>query len=70
LGVKTIDPDDNFFAIGGHSLLAVKLMSAIQHKMGVELEMSAIYDFPTLREFSAHVSPLIVAENRSGGRGP
>ena len=29
-------PDDNFFALGGHSLLGVKLLAEIQAKTGIE----------------------------------
>jgi len=32
LGVKKVGPDDNFFALGGHSLLGVKLIAEIQAK--------------------------------------
>ena len=39
LGVKTVAPEDNFFALGGHSLLGVKLIAEIQAKIGMEEEL-------------------------------
>jgi acyl carrier protein len=60
LGVKRIGPDDNFFALGGHSLLGVKLIAAIQEKLGLgdELKLSDLFEFPTLEAFSAHIASL------------
>ena len=39
LGVKKVNPGDNFFALGGHSLLGVKLIAEIQAKTGMEEEL-------------------------------
>ena len=60
LGVKQVEPDDNFFALGGHSLLGVKLIAAIQEKMdlGDELKLSDLFEFPTLSAFAGHVDSL------------
>ncbi|MEO8301913.1 MAG: phosphopantetheine-binding protein [Rhizomicrobium sp.] len=57
LGVKTIKPDDNFFALGGHSLLGVKLIAEIQAKTGIEEEISLsdLLEFPTLAAFTQHL---------------
>src|SRR5476651_1714386 len=50
LGVKAVAPADNFFALGGHSLLGVKLLAEIQAKTGIEeeLRLSDLLEFPTL----------------------
>jgi acyl carrier protein len=60
LGVKRVGPDDNFFALGGHSLLGVKLIAAVQEKLnlGDELKLSDLFEFPTLESFSAHIESL------------
>lgn len=60
LSVKQVGPDDNFFALGGHSLLGVKLIAAIQEKMdlGDELKLSDLFEFPTLSAFAGHVDSL------------
>jgi acyl carrier protein len=58
LGVKNVGADDNFFAKGGHSLLAVKLIEQVQKKFGVALELSDLYEYPTLGEFSEHLKSL------------
>ena len=68
LGVKTVAPDDNFFALGGHSLLGVKLLSEIQAKTGLEedLRLSDLLEFPTLGEFTAHLESLAAPSEESG----
>jgi surfactin family lipopeptide synthetase B/lichenysin synthetase B len=64
LGVKRVGPDDNFFALGGHSLLGVKLIAEIQAKtgMGEELKLSDLLEFPTLQAFTDHLESLAASE--------
>ena len=60
LGVKTVGPDDNFFALGGHSLMAVKLISAVQERMGTgdELKLTDLLEYPTLAAFAGRLQAL------------
>jgi thioesterase domain-containing protein len=44
--------DENFFLIGGHSLLAVRLFSRIAGLLGRSLPLSAIYYAPTIGQLS------------------
>ncbi|XCN74100.1 MAG: amino acid adenylation domain-containing protein [Candidatus Electrothrix aestuarii] len=39
---------DNFFDIGGHSLLAMQLMSRIQQEFGIRIPVSALFESPTV----------------------
>ena len=68
LGVKKVGPDDNFFALGGHSLLGVKMLAEIQARTGVEeeLRISDLLEFPTLGGFVAHLEGLQAATEESG----
>jgi surfactin family lipopeptide synthetase B/lichenysin synthetase B len=68
LGIKKVAPDDNFFALGGHSLLGVKLIAEIQAKtgMGEELKLSDLLEFPTLAAFSEHLESLMAASEETG----
>ncbi len=49
LGLGEIAPDDNFFEIGGHSLIAVQLLSKTRDRLGVELEFENIFKNPSPR---------------------
>ena len=68
LGVKSVASDDNFFALGGHSLLGVKLLADIQARTGIEeeLKLSDLLEFPTLGEFTAHLESLAAPSEESG----
>lgn len=68
LGVKKISPDDNFFALGGHSLLGVKLIAEVQAKTGIEeeLKLADLLEFPTLGAFTAHLESLMAPSEETG----
>ncbi|NBH09940.1 phosphopantetheine-binding protein, partial [Amycolatopsis sp. SID8362] len=42
-----VTEDTNFFASGGHSLLAAQLVQSIQKQTGVRLKLSAAFSHPT-----------------------
>ncbi len=48
LGVKQIGPGSNFFVIGGHSLLVVKMLAQIYKKTGIKIPISYFYEKPTI----------------------
>ncbi|MFI9123651.1 amino acid adenylation domain-containing protein [Streptomyces bikiniensis] len=49
----------DFFHLGGQSLLGVTLASRIGQRFGVEVKLKDIYDFPTISLLSEHVSKLL-----------
>lgn len=48
LGVKNVGRNDNFFDLGGHSILVVQLISQINKVFEVQLPMSEVFDDSTL----------------------
>lgn len=46
-------PDSDFFAFGGHSLLAAKLVADIRREFGVRLPVVSIFELRTLRRITA-----------------
>src|SRR5258708_3563456 len=44
--------DDNFFEIGGHSLLAAQLIAQVQSATGRKVAVSAVFRAPTIRAFA------------------
>ncbi len=56
LKTPRIDPDDNFFDIGGHSLMALSLASRIQRASGKKFPISSLLDAPTPRQCIAVIN--------------
>jgi thioesterase domain-containing protein len=52
LHLPGIGLDDNFFEIGGHSLLAAQLIAQIQSATGRKIAVSAVFRAPTIRDFA------------------
>jgi acyl carrier protein len=56
LGILSIGIDDNFFDVGGHSLLVVRLHRRLQETLGRVIAMTDLYRFPTVRTFTASLA--------------
>lgn len=56
LKVPHIRPGDNFFDIGGHSLLAVQLHRRLCALVDLPIGLTDIFRFPTVAALSAHLS--------------
>ena len=55
LKLTAINPQDNFFLLGGHSLLGAQLLAAIHQRFSVELSLRTIFDFPTIAALSSEI---------------
>jgi amino acid adenylation domain-containing protein len=62
LNVERIGLNDNFFFLGGHSLLGTQLITRIQEAFGVELSLLSLFDHPTIQEMAGEVEKLIFAK--------
>lgn len=49
LGVDRIGAEDNFFDLGGHSLIAVRLFAQVKKAWDVDFPISVLFEAPTIR---------------------
>jgi len=61
LGVSHVGSNDNFFTLGGHSLMGAQLIAKVRESFGVELSLRALFEEPTTRGMSAEIERLIYA---------
>ena len=48
LGIDRVGSHDNFFEAGGHSLLAMQVMSRLRKTFGVEIPLRRLFEQPTI----------------------
>ena len=55
LGAVQVLPDDDFFALGGKSLTAVRVCNAIKIQFGIEVAPSTLVECPTIRQLAKKI---------------
>jgi amino acid adenylation domain-containing protein len=61
LGLDKVSVEDNFFLLGGHSLLGTQLIARVRDAFGVELTLRALFDAPTIASLATQVEGLLLA---------
>ncbi|ONI76154.1 hypothetical protein ALI144C_36365 [Actinosynnema sp. ALI-1.44] len=56
LGREPIGIDDNFFALGGHSMLVTRLVNEIRSELGAEISVRTVFQAPTVADLSAELA--------------
>ncbi|MCP4662973.1 MAG: AMP-binding protein, partial [bacterium] len=55
LGIETVGLFDNFFDVGGHSLLLVRVRARIRERIGRDLPLVDFFRYPTIRALAEHL---------------
>jgi acyl transferase domain-containing protein/acyl-CoA synthetase (AMP-forming)/AMP-acid ligase II/acyl carrier protein len=62
LGIEGIGIHDNFFTLGGHSLVGTQLILRIRQKFNIHLPMAALFESPTIAELAFMVELALIEE--------
>ncbi len=68
LEIPDVGLSDDFFALGGHSLLGVRLLSRVRQEFGVRLSLSALFEAPTVERMAVRVRQEMTVATRAEGR--
>ena len=82
LGVPEVGAEDDFFALGGHSILAVELMLAVEEAFGRDPGLGALFEHPTVARLATLLDaatlpppddglrPVVLLSGAGGHRAP
>lgn len=56
LKLDDFSDDDDFFTLGGHSLIMAAIQSAIHARLGIEVPMDELFRHPTVNQISDWVA--------------
>jgi len=58
LKVEEVGVHDNFFALGGHSVLAIRVLAAMKATFGIEISQASFFQSPTIKELAGLIELL------------
>ena len=58
LGVTHLGPDDNFFAVGGHSLLAIQVISRLREAFNCSISVTSLFKSPTVAQLAELIDEM------------
>jgi acyl-coenzyme A synthetase/AMP-(fatty) acid ligase/acyl carrier protein len=62
LRLERVGVNENFFLLGGNSLLGAQVIARVRDRFGVELTLLSLFDHPTVSGLSAEIERLLVAK--------
>jgi amino acid adenylation domain-containing protein len=62
LKLERVGVNDNFFLLGGHSLLGTQVIARVSESFGVDLTLLKLFDHPTVAEMAGEIETLILAK--------
>jgi len=62
LGLKEVSATDNFFMLGGNSLLGAQVIARIADVFGVEISLRTLFEGPTVAHLSREIEQLLTQQ--------
>ncbi len=63
LGLDRVGLDDNFFDLGGNSIVATRLISRVTARLGVDVGIGSLFERPTVEGFGLAVTEHLAGAN-------
>ncbi|MCC7476797.1 MAG: amino acid adenylation domain-containing protein [Pirellulales bacterium] len=68
LNIESVSVEDDFFVdLGGYSLLAAELASAVRKEHGLDLSIREVYSYPTIRKLAKHLAESREKQRETAG---
>ncbi|TYO64150.1 amino acid adenylation domain-containing protein [Bradyrhizobium hipponense] len=55
LGLEQVGVDDDFFRLGGHSLMATRIIARVYSELGLRVPVRSLFSAPTVRQFASTI---------------
>jgi amino acid adenylation domain-containing protein len=65
LRLDEVGVDDNFFDLGGHSLLLVRVQTRLRETLDQEVPIVEMFQYPTIRTMAAHFARATTREDKN-----
>ena len=65
LGCQSVRVDEDFFDLGGHSLMAMRVISRINQQLRLNVPLQLIFEAPTVQKLALAVEELMLSEIES-----
>ena len=62
LGIEQVGLYDNFFDLGGHSLIGTQLISRLRQIFQLNLPLAMLFEAPTVAELALAIKMLLIEE--------
>jgi amino acid adenylation domain-containing protein len=64
LGLESVGVEDNFFDLGGHSLMALKMIAQIERQTGLIFGLNQLFQLPTIREIAQTIGQTTLSQSQ------
>jgi amino acid adenylation domain-containing protein len=55
MNLRSVSIEDNFFALGGHSLMAVQILTKLEKQFGHSFQLAVLYKYPDIRSLARFI---------------